>query len=105
MLTAKAAYPYVDRERAATGLRRQLRLMATAGGGAPDWSTFSVEGPVEGPGLRGRIWFEWTARVTVVGGRDLTRDPLDADPLPPSLDGEADQAATMPQPPVTEAAR
>ena len=103
MLTARAAYPYADCERAAAGRRGQLRVMAAAGGGAPDWSTFSVEGPVEVPGVRGRIWFEWAASVAVVGGRDLTRDPLDADPRSLSPEGEAQQA-TMPQPPVAGSA-
>ena len=99
MLTARAAYPYVDRQLATAGLRGQLRIMAAAGGGTPDWSTLSVEGPDRATGLHGRILFEWTASVTVVGGRDLTRDPLDEDD-PSRLSGsdaEAEHTAAMPR--------
>jgi hypothetical protein len=63
ILTARAAYPYVDRERAAAGLRGELRLMALADGATPDWTTLAVEGPVEALGLHGRTWYEWTATV------------------------------------------
>ncbi len=66
IFTATAAYPYVDRERATAGLRAQLReIIAAAGAGQPDWWTFVVEGPTESPGLHGRVWFFWTASVTV----------------------------------------
>jgi hypothetical protein len=65
ILTARAAYPYVGRERAAAGLRGELRLMALAlaFGATPDWTTLAVEGPVEALGLHGRTWYEWTATV------------------------------------------
>ena len=92
---AAAAYPYVDRERATAALRGQLRLIALAGGGRPDWSTLVVEGPIEAPGLRGRTWFEWTASVNADGGRDLTKDPVDDDVPSVPADGSAD--ITMPQ--------
>ncbi len=60
---ASTALPYSDRGRAVAGLRGQLRLTAIADGMTPDWSTMSVEGPVEGKGLHGAIWYEWSATV------------------------------------------
>ncbi|MDP9359638.1 MAG: hypothetical protein M3R02_30995 [Chloroflexota bacterium] len=74
---AAAVYPYEDRERATSGLRGQLRLMAIADGGNLDWTSLTVEGPTTAPGPHGATWFEWRATVTVVGGRDLVREPLD----------------------------
>ncbi|MCZ2857826.1 hypothetical protein [Blastococcus sp. VKM Ac-2987] len=74
--TAAAAYPYEDRERATTGLRGQLRLMAIAGGGNVEWASLTVEGPTTAPGPHGATWFEWRASVTVVGGRDLVSEPV-----------------------------
>ena len=59
--------PDDDPDRAAAGLRRQLRLMATATGATPDWGTLSVEGPTEAELIEGRTWFEWRARVQVDG--------------------------------------
>lgn len=74
---AAATSPYADRERAASGLRSQLRLMARAGGGNLDWTSLTVEGPTEAPGPHGATWYEWRATVTVAGGRDLIREPVD----------------------------
>jgi hypothetical protein len=49
---ATASYPYVDRDRAVSGLRGQLReIIARASVGVPNWSSLVVEGPVENPGL------------------------------------------------------
>ncbi len=50
---AAAALPYNDRVRVVADLRGQLRLMALADGATPDWSTMTVEGPVEVTGLHG----------------------------------------------------
>jgi hypothetical protein len=63
MYRAAAALPYNDRERATSGLRGQLRVMAGCDDATPDWGTLAVHGPVEVPGARGRTWFEWTATV------------------------------------------
>ena len=60
---AAAALPYDDLERVTPGLCGQLRLMALADDGTPDWSTRSVEGPTETSGLHGRVWLEWTAPI------------------------------------------
>lgn len=94
---AAAAYPYIDGQRATTGLRAQLRLMALAGGGSPDWSTLVVEGPTQAPGSQDRGWYEWTATVSVAGGRDFIHDPSDGDLLA-TASTAASRAATMPQP-------
>ena len=96
---AAAAYPYVDADHAATALREQLRLMALAGGGTPDWSTLLVEGPTEWTGLHGPTWFEWTATLSADGGRDLTRDQLDDDLLSPAVTAALTDS-TMPQTPI-----
>ncbi|SFO58039.1 hypothetical protein SAMN05660359_04479 [Geodermatophilus obscurus] len=56
-----ATAPYDDRERAVAGSRGQLRLMAIADSATPDWSTMTIEGPVEVTGLHGATWYEWTA--------------------------------------------
>ena len=61
--TATAAYPYVDRARAAAGLRGQLRELAAGSDGEPDWSTFVIDGPTKHVGLHGRVWFVWTATL------------------------------------------
>lgn len=73
---AAAALPYDDRERAATGLRGQLRLMAIAGGAIPDWSTLEVAGPTELRGLNGDTWFEWHGSVRARDG-ELLEEPTD----------------------------
>ena len=94
---ATAALPYSNRELAVARLREQLRVMARAGGGSPDWSTLDVEGPIEAPGIRGRTWFEWSATVDSDGGRDLVRYSGDDDLLAPAGSGPT-LGATMPQP-------
>ena len=67
ILTATAAYPYPDsRERAALGLRAQIREAAATAGRSPDWATFVIEGPRESAGRHGVIWYEWTATVEAV---------------------------------------
>ncbi len=82
---AAAALPYPDRDRATAGLRGQLRLMVLAGGTTPDWSTLIVEGPVETPGLHGRVWFEWSASVEA-DDEDITASPVvDVVPTPRPL--------------------
>ncbi len=73
---AAAALSCNNREWATAGLRDQLRVMAIAAGATPDWSTLAVNGPIEIPGVHGRIWFEWTGTVRVDGG-DLPDEPLD----------------------------
>jgi hypothetical protein len=95
---AIAALPFSNREQAVARLRDQLRVMALAGGGRPDWSSLVVEGPTEAPGPRGRTWFEWSATVVSDGGRDLVRHhPVDDDLLVPAARGPV-PGATMPQP-------
>jgi len=75
---AAATLSYDNRERATAGLRGQLRLMAAAGGGTPDWTTLSVEGPTESVGLLGRIWFKWTATVVAEICEEAGDEVLDA---------------------------
>jgi hypothetical protein len=60
---AKAAYPYINRDRAVSGLRGQLRALAGAEGGTPDWSARRVSGPDQAIGVHGVTWYEWTAEV------------------------------------------
>ncbi|MGY1608475.1 hypothetical protein [Geodermatophilus sp. SYSU D00700] len=60
---ARTALPYAHHERAAAGLRAQLRLRLPPAGTA-DWSTFTVTGPVETSDARGNVWHEYTAEVT-----------------------------------------
>jgi hypothetical protein len=60
---AQTSLPYPHRERAAAGLRAQLRYLVPAGEAA-DWSTFTVTGPVEVPDASGNTWFEYSARVS-----------------------------------------
>lgn len=64
---ATTALPYPDADRATMGLRGQLRYeIAAAGIVHPvDWSHLEVTGPVEDPGVLGRVWFEYAATVTV----------------------------------------
>jgi hypothetical protein len=99
MFRAAAALPHNDRERATSGLRGQLRLMAAAAGGTANWSTLDVAGPVTTPG-RSATWFEWTASVTVVGVEDQADDDaLDAAlPIPrkSSIENTAPLAAAPP---------
>ena len=93
---AAAALPYVGRERAAAGLRSQLRLMALAAAATPDWSTLTVPGPTEVLGARGRVWCEWTATVEVAGGEHLVDASIEA-LMVPVLPG-ARIEMTQPQP-------
>ena len=81
---AAAAYPYVDVKQATAALREQLRLMALAGGGTPDWSTLVLDGPSVSAAQYGEAFFEWTATLSVDGGRDLTRDFGDDDLIAPA---------------------
>ena len=68
ILTATAAYPYVNRERAALALRAELReAAAIAAVQEPDWSTFVVEGPTESAGRHGVVWYEWIGTVEALG--------------------------------------
>lgn len=60
---ATAALPYIDPERAVSGLRGQLRLLAGQDNTVPDWNTLRVFGPDEVVGQYGRVWYEWTAAV------------------------------------------
>lgn len=57
--TATTALPYPHLERAAAGLRGELRHRLLDAGilEAPDWSHFSVEGPQEFRDGHGRVWF------------------------------------------------
>jgi hypothetical protein len=67
---AAAALPHTDRGSACDALRGQLRVMARAGRGTPDWTTFAVTGPVDRAGEE-RSRFEWTASVAVDGAERL----------------------------------
>lgn len=60
---ATAALPYLDHQRAVTGLRGPLAKLAAEHGATPDWSTLRVAGPDEVIGARGAVWYEWTATV------------------------------------------
>jgi hypothetical protein len=65
--TATTALPYPEAERATMGLRGQLRYeIATARiAHQVDWSQLTVTGPVEVPGVLGRVWFEYAATISV----------------------------------------
>ncbi len=94
---AAAELPYNNRDQATAGLRGQLRVMIVAGGGTPDWSTLTVEGPTEVVGAHGRTWYEWRATVVVDGGIE----PDDPDPvliLQASRPAETLHEETAPQP-------
>jgi hypothetical protein len=60
---ATAALPYIDPERAVSGLKGQLRLIAGQDNTVPDWNTLRVFGPDEVVGQHSRVWYEWTAAV------------------------------------------
>jgi hypothetical protein len=64
---AQTALPYPHRERAAAGLRAQLRYLLPVGVAA-DWSTFTVTGPTEVPDARGNTWFQYEGRVSTGTG-------------------------------------
>ena len=57
--------PYDNLERATSGLRGRLRLMAVARGAdaPPDWTTLVVTGPKTMKDARGNTWFEWVGTV------------------------------------------
>jgi len=65
ILRAAAALPHDDGERASVVLSQQLRVMATAAGATPQWTTLTVTGPTEMAGADEETRFEWTALVTV----------------------------------------
>ncbi len=65
-LTATTAPPFNRPERAAAGLRAQLRLLAVDQGLWPDWFTFTVMALDPTVDARGHAWFEWTATVEAV---------------------------------------
>jgi len=63
--SARTSLPYRSDDRAAAGLRGQLRLaIADAGGPAPDWSRLRVAGPREVIDGLGNTWFEWQASIS-----------------------------------------
>ena len=62
-LEATTALPYDSRERAAAGLRAQLRLQAVDQGLIVDWTSFDVTGPTTAPDAQGRPWFEYRGTV------------------------------------------
>jgi hypothetical protein len=74
---AAAALPHANREWAIHGLGVQLRIMAMAADGTPDWTTLAVTGPTEMADAPERARFEWTASVAVrgVGVFDVLPDP------------------------------
>ena len=88
---AAAALPNDNRDRATLGLRGQLRLMALAGDGMPDWSTLTVAGPSAVVGARGRTWYEWRATLVVDGGIS----PDDPDPTPSLLPSAPRETETL----------
>ena len=63
--SASTALPYRCDDRAAAGLRGQLRLaIADANGSPPDWSQLQVAGPLDVLDGLGNTWFEWQATIT-----------------------------------------
>lgn len=64
---ASTALPFPHRDRAAAGLRAQLRYLVPDGETA-DWATFTITGPTEVLDPRGNIWFEYAAEVTMHPG-------------------------------------
>ena len=95
---AAAALPHRNREQATAGLCEQLRVLAAAGGGALDWQTLAVDGPTPARGPGGTAWFEWTATITAIGGRDLTRDPVEDLPAAAVRTGSTTDLETRPHP-------
>ncbi len=67
---ATVTLPSANRDHAIAALRREVQRLSTAERGLelPDWSTMSVEGPVEAYGPRGEICFEYRGDVK---GRSL----------------------------------
>jgi hypothetical protein len=76
MFTATTALPHPDADRATMRLRGQLRYDIAAAGIARqvDWSELTVTGPIEAPGVLGRVWFEYAATITV--GEAAERDSV-----------------------------
>lgn len=98
---AAAAYPHDNEEQANAALRGQLRIIALAGGGIPDWSTLVVEGPREWTCSIGPpSYYEWSATLRADGGRDLTRESIDDDLGAVRTSDPAD-GSTMPQSTIT----
>src|SRR4051812_43765746 len=60
---AHTALPYPHTDRAAAGLRAQLRHRLGRGE-TPDWATFTVTGSVATSDARGRTWYEYRAELT-----------------------------------------
>jgi hypothetical protein len=64
LVTATAAYPYGNRDRATAAIRgRPRENVARAGAEVSDWTTLIIEGPTEVEGLHRRVRFDWTAAV------------------------------------------
>jgi hypothetical protein len=65
--TALTALPYPHLERAAAGLRAELRhhLLAAGVVGAQDWAALTVGGPEEFTDGHRRTWFEYWAALDV----------------------------------------
>jgi len=62
---ATVTLPAAHRDHAIAELRREVQRLSTAERGLelPDWSTLSVEGPVEVYGPRGEVCFEYRGNV------------------------------------------
>lgn len=90
---AAAALPHTNREWATYELVNQLRIMTTAAGATPDWTTLTVTGPTEVAGAQERARFEWTASVAARGVVSILDVPPDPDAFPPTRTGED---ATLP---------
>jgi hypothetical protein len=97
---AAASYPHDNEEQASAALRGQLRIIALAGGGIPDWSTLVLEGPFESTGFGRRSCYEWSATLSADGGRDLTRESIDDD-LGVLRTSDPADSSTMPQSTIT----
>lgn len=65
IFTATTALTYPHQERATAGLRGELRqgLLAAGVMAAPDWSRFTVSGPVEFTDGRGQLWFGYSGTI------------------------------------------
>ncbi len=64
---ACTALPYPNRDRAAAGLRAELRHNLGRGE-TPDWATCALTGPVENSDARGCTWYEYRGEVTTTAG-------------------------------------
>jgi hypothetical protein len=63
IFTATTALPYAHAERAAAGLRAEVRRQLLEAGELADWATLEVTGPSEVPDGLGRTWFEYQATM------------------------------------------